>query len=113
MYIIILKTLCLASVLVQVPCQGKVSPVPEISSNVNLGHLSDTFIHTQDHPYSLNLGSKGINIGHLNIPGICGENMSKFSELKLLPTARENCNLHILGLNETNVKDHVDRSFQS
>ena len=89
--------------------QLKVSPVPQISSNVNSGHSSDTFIHTQDHPISLNLGSKGINIGHLNIQGICGENMSKFSELKFLLTARENCNLHILGLSETKLKDHKSR----
>ena len=52
------------------------------------------------------MGSKGINIGHLNIQGICGENISKFSELKLLLTVRENFNLHILGLSETKLKDH-------
>ena len=61
--------------------QLKVSPVPQISSNVNSGHSYDTFINTQGHPHSLNLDSKGINIGHLNIQGICGETMSKFSEL--------------------------------
>ena len=87
------------------PRQLKVSPVPQISSYVNSGHSSDIFIHTQEHPHSLNLDSKGINIGDLNIQGFCGENMSKFSELKLLLTARENCNLHILGLSE--IKDHM------
>ena len=47
---------------------------------------------TQGHPHSLNLDNKGINIGRLYIQGICGENMSKFSE-------------H-LGLSETKLKDH-------
>ena len=77
--------------------QLKVSPVPQISSNVNSAHSSDNFIHTQEHPHSLTLGSKGINIGQLNIQVICSEYMSKFSERKLLLTARENCNVHILG----------------
>ena len=80
--------------------------MPQISSNVNSAHSSGTFIHTQEHPHSLNLDSKSINIGQLNIQGICGENMSKFSEIKLLLTARENCNLHISGLSVTKLKDH-------
>ena len=52
------------------------------------------------------LSSRGINIGHLNIQGICGEKLGKFSELKVLLTLPENNNLHILGLSETKLKDH-------
>ena len=55
---------------------------------------------------AFNLSSRGINIGHLNIQGICGEKLGKFSELKVLLTLPENNNLHILGLNETKLKDH-------
>ena len=52
------------------------------------------------------LSSKGINIGHLNIQGICGEKLGTFSELKVLLTLPENNNLHIFGLSETKLKDH-------
>ena len=33
-----------------------------------------------EHPGALDLSSKGINIGHLNVQGICGDRLSKFSE---------------------------------
>ena len=52
------------------------------------------------------LSSRGINIGHLNIQGICGGKLGKFSELKVLLTLPENNNMHILGLSETKLKDH-------
>ena len=52
------------------------------------------------------MSSKGINIGHLNVQAICGENLRKLSELKLLLTAPENNDLHIFGLSETKLKDH-------
>lgn len=55
---------------------------------------------------TFNLSNRGINIGHLNIQGICGEKLSKFSELKVLLTLPENNNLHILGLSETKLKEH-------
>lgn len=61
--------------------------------------------YDKEHSNTLNLSSKGINIGHLNIQGICGENLSKFSELKILLTAPENDDLHIFGLSETKLKD--------
>ena len=32
-------------------------------------------------PFSINLKNKDYNIGHLNIQGICGNNLCKFSEL--------------------------------
>ena len=55
---------------------------------------------------AFNLNSRGMNIGHLNNQGICGEKLGKFSELKVLLTLPENNNLHILGLSETKLKDH-------
>ena len=42
----------------------------------------------------------------INIQGICGQNMSKYSELKLMLTAEENRNLHIFGLSETKLKSY-------
>ncbi|MCU7800226.1 MAG: hypothetical protein KZQ70_08805 [gamma proteobacterium symbiont of Lucinoma myriamae] len=58
-----------------------------------------------NHVLSFNLSDKGLNFGHLNIQGICGKNMNKFSELKALLTAPENNNLHIFGLSETKLKE--------
>ena len=52
----------------------------------------------------LDLSDKGLNFGHLNIQGICGRDMSKFSEIKAILNI--NKNLHILGLSETKLKDH-------
>ena len=48
-----------------------------VESSVTIGY-------DKEHSNTLNLSSKGINIGHLNVQGICGENLSKFSELKIL-----------------------------
>ena len=62
--------------------------------------------HKESINNSFNLSSRGLNIGHLNIQGICGENLNKFSELKVLLTLPENNNLHILGLSETKLKSH-------
>ena len=67
---------------------------------------SVTIDYDKEHSNTLNLSSKGINIGHLNVQGICGENLSKFSKLKILLTAPENNDLHIFGLSETKLKDH-------
>ena len=61
---------------------------------------------TESNTNTFNLSSRGLNIGHLNIQGICGENLNKFSELKVLLTLPENNNLHILGLSETKLKSH-------
>ena len=55
---------------------------------------------------SLNLRSKGFNFGHLNIQGICGKNMCKFSEIKAILTSPENSSLHIFGISETKLKSH-------
>ena len=57
----------------------------------------------------LDLSDKGLNFGHLNIQGICGRDMSKFSEIKAILNI--NKNLHILGLSETKLKDHKTTSM--
>ena len=57
-------------------------------------------------PFSINLKNKGYNIGHLNIQGICGNNLCKFSELSLMLTSKDYENLHIFGMSETKLKDH-------
>ena len=53
-----------------------------------------------------NLGSKGINIGNLNIQGICGDRMSKFSEITSVLISPVNNKLHIFGMSETKWKGH-------
>ena len=53
---------------------------------------------------SLHLNSKRINIGHLKVQGICGDKMSKFSEISAIPTDPENNKLHIFGMGETKLK---------
>ena len=48
---------------------------------------------------------KGYNIGHLNIQGLCGDKLSKFSEISLMLTSKENEKLHIFGMSETKLKN--------
>ena len=45
--------------------------------------LSD---NEHEHSFSFNLANKGINISHSNMHGICGDKLTKFSELKVLLT---------------------------
>ena len=59
-----------------------------------------------ENPFSINLQNKGYNIGHLNIQGICGNNLCKFSELSIMLSSKDYENLHIFGLSETKLKDH-------
>ena len=53
-----------------------------------------------------NLAKFCIHIGHLNVQGICGYKMSKFSEITSLLTAPANSGLHIFGMSETKLKEH-------
>ncbi len=53
---------------------------------------------------NLKLNSKGVNIGYLNIQGICARNLTKFDEVKLMLTSPNNTNLHIFGISETKLK---------
>ena len=45
----------------------------------------------------LKLCNKGMNIGFLNVQGLC----SKFSEIQVMLTSKQNANLHIFSLRET------------
>ena len=67
-------------------------------------------IYTQkmdlENTYSLNYYNKGMNIGNLNIQGIFGDNMNKFSELNMLLTSPDNTNQHIFGMSESKLKYH-------
>ena len=49
---------------------------------------------------------KGLNFGYLNIQGISGKNICKFSEIKAILTSPENCSVHIFGISETKLKPH-------
>ena len=49
---------------------------------------------------------KGYNIGHLNIQGLCGDKLSKLSEISLMLTSKENEKIHIFGMSETKLKNH-------
>ena len=62
--------------------------------------------HNQSDTLSFNLMPKGLNFGHLNIQGISGKNMCKFSEIKAILTSPENSSLHIFSISETKLKPH-------
>ena len=68
------------------------------NNNLNLSKSKD--------PLSLKLKKKGYNIGHLNIQGLCGDSLNKFSEISILLTNKENENLHIFGMSESKLKQH-------
>lgn len=55
---------------------------------------------------NLNLRKKGMNLGFLNVQGLCSRDMTKFSEIQLMLTAENNKNLHIFGMCETKLKSH-------
>ena len=54
----------------------------------------------------LQLSKKGMNIGFLNVQGLCSRDMTKFSEIELMMTSERNKNLSILSLCETKLKDN-------
>ena len=65
--------------------------------------------HSKSHldtSVNLNLKKKGINIGFLNIQGICGKEMVKFSEINLMLSSQENKKLHAFAMCETKLKGH-------
>ena len=62
------------------------TPSFPFSSSKSSDYANDTY----EHPVALDLASKGINIEHLNVQGICAERFRKFSELKILLTLPEN-----------------------
>lgn len=82
------------------------SPLYEQRPDIN--NHSDCKIDNESKSVSsvnLNLKKKGINIGFLNVQGICGKNMSKFSEINLMLTSPVNKNIHIFGMCETKLKE--------
>ena len=76
------------------------------NSNANLNFPSVIRDKSQSDSVTFNLMPKGLNFGHLNIQGICGKNMCKFSEIEAILTAPENRSLHIFGISETKLKSH-------
>lgn len=66
-----------------------------------------------NNPVSSSFNNKGFNIGHLNIQGLCGDNLCKFSEISLMLTSTEYKKLHIFGLSETKLKPHkITQTFK-
>lgn len=81
------------------------APKIEISKNCVSTSLS-TSVDSCSINTALELGlpDKGLNIGHLNVQGMCGKDLCKFSEIKAILTV--NKHLHIMGLSETKLKGH-------
>ena len=73
--------------------------------------------NTETHPGSkdesylnLNLSNKDINVGFLNVQGLCSREMTKFSEIELFLAAEKNKNIRIFGMCETKLKNHKPTS---
>lgn len=90
---------------IKCPLKNEIS-IADDQSKENLKVHSDISIQKCSASTSFNLKAKGLNFGHLNVQGICGKNMCKFSEIKALLTAPENSSLHIFGISETKLKPH-------
>ena len=86
-----------------------------ISSNVNdqLQSVNDIISSHSSNSDFLNfeLTAKGFNFAHLNVQGLCGQNMSKFSQLKTMLNNPINSSLHLIGLSETKLKEHKSTNF--
>ncbi|MES9883590.1 MAG: hypothetical protein ABW185_22250, partial [Sedimenticola sp.] len=94
----------MAHVSIDTLSQNNLDMVGNVSDNVDTVEN----VHNQSKYDSLNfnLHNKGLNIGHLNIQGICGQNLTKFEEIKCMLTSDANKNLHIFGMSETKLKDN-------
>ena len=57
-------------------------------------------------PIELNFSNKGINMGHLNISGICCEKLGKVSEIQALLTSPQNNNVHVFEISQVKLKGH-------
>ena len=72
---------------------------------------TETHSGSKDESYlNLNLSNKGINIGFLNVQGLCSREMTKFSEIELFLTAEKNKHIHTFGMCETKLKKHKPTS---
>ena len=99
----------------------------DVSGNTNLKHpnvlkgidLNESFkvqsnskSHKQSDTLSLNLMSKGLNFDHLNVQGISGKDMSKFSEIKAKLTSPENSSFIFFCISGTKPKpDNLSTCF--
>lgn len=79
----------------------------KVCSTQQVSHVEA--LKTKNYDFQLGLFTKGLNFGHLNIQGICGRDMSKFSEIEDILKANQN--LHVLGLSKTKLKDHKPTSM--
>ena len=82
-----------------------------INGNNSVRYRQNSVRGNQNDVLNFNLSPKDINFGHLNVQGTCGQNMSKFSQLKAILTAPENSALHIFGINESKLKEHKLSKF--
>ena len=57
------------------------------------------------------LKAKGFHFAHLNVQGLCGQNMSEFSQLQAMLKSLVNSALHLFGLSETKLKYHKPSIF--
>ena len=72
---------------------------------------SNRVIRNNNNVFNFDLTTKSFNFGHLNVQGICSQNMTKFSNLKAFLTSPVNSSLHIFGLSETKLKEHKLSTF--
>ena len=78
---------------------SRVEPISVITHADRLGNNGGTVNELQ-------LSRKGMNIGFLNVQGLCSRDMTKFSEIELMMTSERNKTLSILSLCETKLKDN-------
>lgn len=71
----------------------------EVNDSMSLSSMLSNN-NTQESLIDLNLCKKGMNIGFLNVQGLC----SKFSDIQVLLTTENNANLHIFSMCETKLK---------
>lgn len=71
----------------------------EVNDSMSLSSMLSNN-NTKESLIDLNLCKKGMNIGFLNVQGLC----SKFSDIQVMLTAEKNANLHIFSMCETKLK---------
>ena len=83
-------------------CENKSNTEEQLHQSNNASSQSSNLETT----VNLKVMKKGINIGFLNVKGICGKEMSKFAEINLMLNSQENKKLHVFGICETKLKEH-------
>lgn len=70
-------------------------------------HLkAEHFSSTNKDSISVNFMKKGYDIGHSTVHGLCGNKLSKFSEISLMFTSKENEKIPIFDISKTKIKNH-------